>query len=169
MAEEAYIGLGSNLGDPLETLRLARQELARLGDEVRASHLYRTKPVGGPPGQSDYLNAVVSLQPLPNYASPEALLAALLDVEQRHGRLRRVKWEARTLDLDLLALGRQVVSKPGLTLPHPLLMERPFVLAPLCELSPEWRHPVTGQRASTKLGSLDIAGVSRTDLEWGPG
>lgn len=169
MAEEAYIGLGSNLGDPLENLRQARRELARLGDELSASHLYRTAPVGGPAGQGDYLNAVVALRPLPNYSSPEALLAALLDIEQRHGRLRRVKWEARTLDLDLLALGRQVVDRPGLTLPHPLLLERPFVLAPLCEIAPEWRHPLSGERAATRLEALGSSGVSRTDLEWDPG
>jgi 2-amino-4-hydroxy-6-hydroxymethyldihydropteridine diphosphokinase len=167
--DRAIIGLGSNLGDPLAQLRAARDALARLGRLERASALYSTAPVGGPEGQPDYLNAVVLLSPLPTLAEPRDLLAALLEIEQRSGRVRRVRWDARTLDLDLLAYGDAVMNELELTLPHPRLMERPFMLAPLCEVAPDWRHPLTARGACEALEALPGAGVSRTGLDWAPG
>ena len=162
--ETAYIALGSNLDDPLEQLRRARRALAALGEVTGASSLYRTVPVGGPPGQADYLNAVIALKPLMN--DPQTLLQALLTLETRQGRTRSVCWAARTLDLDLLAYGNRVLNTPNLTLPHPRLLGRAFVLAPLCDVAPGWRHPVTGENACTVLGRLGHSGVTRTALRW---
>jgi len=161
----AYIALGSNLADPLSQLRQARQGLAALGELVGCSSLYRTAPVGGPPGQGDYLNAVVALEPVMD--DPAEFLAELLRLEAAQGRSRNVRWSARTLDLDLLAWGDQVVQSPALTLPHPRTMERAFVLAPLCEVAPGWLHPLSGQDACTVLKTLSQDGITPTTLTWG--
>lgn len=129
-----------------------------------ASSLYRTAPMGGPTGQADYLNAVIVLRP--NAPDPETLLGELLGLEARQGRSRAVRWAARTLDLDLLAWGDLVWTTPALTLPHPRMMARAFVLAPLCEVAPGWRHPVTLEGACEALGRLDLSGATRTPLSW---
>jgi 2-amino-4-hydroxy-6-hydroxymethyldihydropteridine diphosphokinase len=84
---------------------------------------------------------------------------ALLAIEARFGRRRRARWEARRLDLDLLALGAIRLREPRLRLPHPRMMERAFVLVPLLEVAPDWTHPVTGRRADTALSGLDRRGV----------
>lgn len=160
----AYVALGSNLGDPLRQLRRARSGLEKLGEVVGASSLYRTAPVGGPPGQADYLNAVVALRP--KALDPEVLLGELLALEAHQGRTRDVRWAARTLDLDLLAYGDLTCSSLSLTLPHPRMMARPFVLRPLCEVAPGWRHPLTHRSACETLASLDPSGVVRTALGW---
>ena len=165
-AAPALIALGSNLDDPLRQLRNARRELGELGRLTASSSIYRTAPVGGPEGQPEYLNAVVVLEPRPGLDEPLELLRALHEIEHRHGRLRRLRWEARILDLDLLALGDQVRTGPDLTLPHPRMMERAFVLAPLCEALPDWRHPLGGKGACEALEELPKAGVERTELRW---
>ena len=162
----AYIALGSNLGDPLQQLRTAVQKLPRLGEVVARSGLYRSPAQGGPPGQPDYLNAVVALDPFPPYQSPLELLRALLAIEQEAGRVRRILWEARTLDLDLLAMGDRILKSPELILPHPRMMERAFVLAPLCEIAPSWRHPETRVGAAEALAALDRSWLERTALSW---
>lgn len=162
--DTAYIALGSNLDHPFEQLRQARRALGALGVVTGTSSLYRTAPIGGPPGQADYLNAVVALKPTAN--NPHRLLGELLWLEARQGRTRNVRWAARTLDLDLLAWGDRVIETSELTLPHPRLLERAFVLAPLCDLTPEWRHPVTGAVACPSLTGLDVSGVSCTALGW---
>lgn len=165
----AIVALGSNLDDPLNRLRAARDELASIGTIVSASGLYRTAPVGGPPGQPDFLNAVVAFRPAPRYQEPKTLLRELLAIERRHGRRRRVRWEARVLDLDLLDVGRVVIEEEALVLPHPRMMERAFVLAPLCEALPGWSHPLTGEGACQALARLGRAGVERTELDWDGG
>lgn len=167
MTPLAYVALGSNLGNPLRQLRQARAGLAEVGVVTGASSLYRTAPVGGPPGQDDYLNAVVALRP--TAPDPETLLNKLLGLEAGGGRTRTVRWAARTLDLDLLAWDDLVLETSSLTLPHPRMMERAFVLAPLCELAATWRHPVTCQSACEMLASLDTSGVTRTTLSWHDG
>lgn len=159
----AYVALGSNLGDPLRQLRQARAGLEGSGEIVGASSLYRTAPVGGPPGQADYLNAVIALRP--EAPDPEALLDVLLGLEAEQGRTRAVRWDARTLDLDLLAWDDTVLKTARLTLPHPRMLERAFVLGPLCELSPGWRHPLTRQSACETLAALD-SDITRTALNW---
>lgn len=167
----AWIALGSNLGGPLEQLRRAERALAGLGSVIARSGLYRTAPVGGPDGQPPFLNAVLALHPA-GAPAPEALLGALQAIERRHGRERRVRWGPRTLDLDLLAYGSLTLDRPGLRLPHPRMMERAFVLVPLCEADPSWRHPVSGEGACAALARLPadaVAGVRRTRWSWSAG
>lgn len=172
----AYVGVGSNLGDSLQELRTATEALSSLGSSISTSSIYRTRPVGGPPGQDDYLNAVVVLhQPR---LKPRELLAELLAIERRRGRLRTERWGPRIIDLDLLAYGEEVIDDPMMSLPHPRLHQRAFVLAPLCEVDPAWLLPDVGETACAMLerllasgdrledGSdrLGAAGVERTDL-----
>jgi 2-amino-4-hydroxy-6-hydroxymethyldihydropteridine diphosphokinase len=160
----ALIGLGGNLGDPQRQLSRAVLGLARLGQVVGRSSLYQSAPQGGPPGQPDYLNAVVAL--LPVCTEPEQLLAGLLAIEREQGRVRREPSAARTIDLDLLSWGSRVVVSETLILPHPRMMQRAFVLAPLCELYPAWRHPVSGVLACRALAELAEPGCFRSDLLW---
>jgi len=128
-----YIGLGSNLGDRAALLDAARADLSAAGDVrvLRCSAYHETEPVGGPAGQGRYLNAVAELE---TTLTPADLLARLLEIEARHGRTRGVRNAARTLDLDLLLYHDVVLATPELTLPHPRLWERPFVLGPLAEI-----------------------------------
>ncbi|ART47547.1 2-amino-4-hydroxy-6-hydroxymethyldihydropteridine diphosphokinase [Acidovorax carolinensis] len=132
-AVSAWIGLGANLGDRLSTLRTALSAIGALpGTRVqRVSSLYGSAPVdaGGP----DYLNAVVQLC---TTLAPHALLAQLQAIEQAGGRERPYRNAPRTLDLDILVYGDQVIDTPTLTVPHPRLHERAFVLYPLAELAP---------------------------------
>lgn len=131
----AWIGLGSNLDDPVAQVSSALDELRGLpGCTLAAqSSLYRSDPVG-PAGQPDYINAVAALD---TTLEPEALLDALQAIEQIHQRVRKIHWGPRTLDLDLLLYGDQVISTPRLTVPHAFMIERNFVLWPLAELAPE--------------------------------
>ena len=129
---DAWIGLGSNLDNPVDQIKTAVAELDALADcSLRAvSSLYRSPPMG-PADQPDYVNAVARLGTrLPALA----LLAALQDIEARHGRKRGRHWGERTLDLDLLIYGRDVIATQRLTVPHPGIAERNFVLYPLAEL-----------------------------------
>lgn len=161
----ALVALGSNLGSPWWHLKRAAVELSELGEITARSSLWLSAPVGGPGGQADYLNAVVSLAPLPAVATPAKLLTALHEIEARHGRLRRQRNEARTLDLDLLAFD-QLVSEDWPLLPHPRMMARAFVLAPLLEIAPEWRHPADRRSARAALRRSGRGGVTRTPLLW---
>ena len=154
----ALIALGANLGDPRAALRQARDVLADVGGVQATSWLYRTAPVGGPPGQPEYLNAALSLlTPL----SPQALLLALLGIEALSGRVRLERWGPRLLDLDLIGYGQQALHTPRLTLPHPEAFARAFVLAPLADVAPGWRHPVTGERVQDALRRADQDGLER--------
>ncbi|WP_284616432.1 2-amino-4-hydroxy-6-hydroxymethyldihydropteridine diphosphokinase [Aquabacterium humicola] len=134
----AYVGIGANLGDARATVRAACERLRPLG-ALRCSSLYRSAPVdaGGP----DFVNAVVELQPT---LDPAALLAALQAIEADFGRERPFRHAPRTLDLDLLLYGDEVVGTPSLTLPHPRLHQRAFVLQPLLELAPALQAPGLG-------------------------
>ena len=140
-AAPAYIGLGANLGDPQEALREAIEALAALPCSVlrASSSIYRTAPIDaiGP----DFLNAVVQLD---TRLAPHVLLAALQQIEQVHGRERPYRNAPRTLDLDLLLYGDQVIDTPTLTVPHPRLHERAFVLRPLVEIAPALSIPGRG-------------------------
>lgn len=150
--EVALIALGANLGDPAAALDWAVGELAALGEVRAVSGFHRTAPVGGPPGQPDYLNAAVKLH---TTLSPPELLNALLALETRYGRVRRERWGARVLDLDLIAYGALVLDTPALTLPHPRAWQRSFVLRPLSEVALDYAHPVTGQTAIQALAALE--------------
>jgi 2-amino-4-hydroxy-6-hydroxymethyldihydropteridine diphosphokinase len=131
---DVYIGLGSNLHNPIEQAEQAIIELARHRHlrNVNASSLYSSKPVG-PQDQPDYVNAAVFLQ---TQLGPHDLLDLLQSLEQDHGRVRKRHWGERTLDLDLLCYGNAQIHTPRLTVPHPFMLERSFVLYPLMELSP---------------------------------
>lgn len=157
-----YIALGANLGEPLPMLRWARQEVGQLGTETGASRLYRTAPVGGPPGQPDYLNAALRLG---THLSPEELLTALHDLEARAGRERHERWEARVLDLDLILFG-DLVSDTWPLLPHPRAWERTFVLAPLADLNAQLRHPRTGETVADALAQVGMAGLRAVAEAW---
>jgi 2-amino-4-hydroxy-6-hydroxymethyldihydropteridine diphosphokinase len=131
----AYVGLGSNLENPLAQVRRAIAELAEIADTrvVATSHLYRSKPLG-PADQPDYVNAVAGLL---TQLAPGALLDAMQAIERRHGRDRSVaKWGPRTLDLDLLLYSGCELRDEALVLPHPHMHERAFVLVPLAEIAP---------------------------------
>jgi len=126
------IGLGSNIGDRKDHLRAATEAMGFLGDVVRVSSWYETDPVGGP-DQPAYLNAVVVLD---TELSARELLNGLLAIERHRGRERAEKWGPRTLDLDILVYGRQQIDEDGLTIPHPEMPRRRFVLQPLLEAWP---------------------------------
>jgi 2-amino-4-hydroxy-6-hydroxymethyldihydropteridine diphosphokinase len=133
-AVRAFIGLGSNLGDRLANLQEAVLRLSK-ADGVRVtrvSRVYETAPVG--PAQPDFLNAVAEVRTV---ISPRELLAASLRIEEEMGRVRQERWGPRVIDLDLLNYGRMKIDEQGLTVPHPRMHERAFVLLPLLELDPD--------------------------------
>jgi 2-amino-4-hydroxy-6-hydroxymethyldihydropteridine diphosphokinase len=139
----AYVGLGANLGDRYATIRRAVELLGEAPgvDVVAVSTLRETEP-WGPVEQPAYLNGAVALD---TELEPRALLEVLLDVERRLGRVRTERWGPRTIDLDLLLHGDEVVDEPGLTLPHPHLHERRFALEPLADLAPDAVVPGRGK------------------------
>jgi 2-amino-4-hydroxy-6-hydroxymethyldihydropteridine diphosphokinase len=130
----AYVALGANLGDPITTVRAAIESLRGLAGTRRlaVSSLYRTAPVGLR-NQPDFINAVAALEAA---GTADDLLADLFAIEAAFGRVRSMKNAPRTLDLDLLLFGDKRYDTPGLTLPHPRLTERAFVLVPLAEIAP---------------------------------
>lgn len=152
----AYIGLGANLGDRMTTLRLAIRRLRTLGRIERVSSLYETEPVGYLE-QPPFLNAVVALD---TALAPAELVGALLGIERNLGRQRTFPNAPRTLDLDLLIVDNEILDTPDLTLPHPRLHERAFVLVPLAEIAPELMLPGSGMTMPELLQTLpDQGGV----------
>jgi 2-amino-4-hydroxy-6-hydroxymethyldihydropteridine diphosphokinase len=134
VTRRAFIGLGSNLGDRLATLRQGVAQLEEGGDVVALSPVYETEPVGGPEDQGAFLNLVVELD---TTDSPHQLLARCQALEEAAHRVRTVRFGPRTLDADVLLVGDLVVDEPDLVVPHPRMWERRFVLAPLSDLAPE--------------------------------
>lgn len=158
VAQTIAIALGSNLGDRSRQLARARERLAeRIGPLQRISQTYETEPVG-PAGQPRYLNQVVSLE---SASDAEDLLAILLDIERELGRKSRERWGPREIDLDLLLCGQEIRTTHRLELPHPRLHERAFVLVPLSEVLPDWRHPRLGLTVTEMLARVDRRGVTR--------
>lgn len=149
----ALIGLGSNLGDRSATLRTAIDELARLSRStlLAASPFRETSPVGGPAGQPPYLNAAALLE---TRLEPLELLDALQHIETSLGRTRTGRWTARTIDLDLLLHGESVLQTPRLTLPHPRMAWRRFVLEGAADVAPRLVHPVIGWSIADLLQHL---------------
>ena len=154
----AYVALGANLGDPVATVLAAFGGLANLNESrvIHTSSLYRTAPVGNTE-QPEFINAVAVLE---TTLAPEALLDALLEVEQRFGRIRAEKNGPRTLDLDLLLYNDLELDLPRLTLPHPRLHLRAFVLLPLAEIAPNLPLPKRGTIAAW-LPAVANQGISR--------
>ena len=153
MPEQAYIAIGSNLGDRRAYLEAGFSEVAALPSTriTAVSRAYETPPLG-PVAQPDFLNAVFAIE---TSLAPEPLLAALLAAEKKYQRQRRIHWGPRTLDLDLLLYGECVVESAALTLPHPHMHERSFVLVPLCEIAPRLSHLVTGRPFTEYLAELN--------------
>lgn len=137
-----YIGLGSNLENPLQQIKTAINDLQALSGirVISVSSLYQSPPMG-PADQPDYINAVLSLE---TALEPHQLLDALQSVEQLHGRVRKRHWGERTLDLDILLYGDKLVDDERLTIPHPGMHERAFVLYPLAEIAPDIEIPGIG-------------------------
>ena len=146
----AYVALGSNLDDPVAQVRAGAQALGKLPGTilVRCSSLYRTAPMGVT-DQPDFINAVCAVD---TSLPASVLMRALLDIERAHGRQRDIQGGPRTLDLDLLLYGELVCHEPGLTLPHPRLHERAFVLYPLSEIVPGLSIPGRGQVETLRAG-----------------
>jgi 2-amino-4-hydroxy-6-hydroxymethyldihydropteridine diphosphokinase len=142
VSKTAFVGIGSNLGDREGNLRRAVELLSAEDgiDVVAVSEIRETDPVG-PVEQGQFLNGAVRIE---TDLGPRELLERLLTVEQRLGRVRGERWGPRTIDLDLLVYGNQVVDEPGLTVPHPRLHERRFALEPLADLAPGLEIPGKG-------------------------
>lgn len=158
-AQVAFVGLGANLGDAAATVRAALGALAALPDTrlLRQSRLYRSA-AWGLPDQPDFINAVAMLESL---QGPVELLGSLLAIERRFGRDRSagaVRWGPRILDLDLLLYADHVLETAGLTLPHPHLHERAFVLVPLVEIAPDVELPGIGlaRDAASRLADAGL-------------
>lgn len=150
---DAFVGIGSNLDDPREQMRHAVAALAKVPGTTlcEVSALYSSAAVG-PPGQPDYLNAVARLR---TQLDPEALLDELQAIENARGRVRDgPRWGPRTLDLDVLLYGNEVIDSPRLQVPHPEMAKRSFVLYPLAEIAPELVLP-----DGTPLRSLLVPGT----------
>lgn len=155
----AYIGLGSNLGDPRELVREAARRLMTHGRLVAASSLYETEPWGGI-AQPRFINAACVLE---TTESPHELVRSLLAIERDLGRDRaqEQRWGPRPIDLDLLLYDDVVLRTDDLVVPHPHLHERAFALAPLAEIAPEIRHPITGQTTRELALAAGSVGVRR--------
>lgn len=148
--------MGSNLGDRSANLAEARRRLIDAGRIVSVSSIYETEPWDVDPGQPDYLNQVVLLT---TALPPVAVLKLLLKIERDMGRVRAAPGGPRLIDLDLLLYGDEVIDEPGLTLPHPRMCERAFVLTPLTEIAPDTVHPVNGLTISALKARVDRGGV----------
>lgn len=152
-----YIGLGSNLANPMHQLQSALEAIAGLPQTrlVASSLFYRSAPLG-PAGQPDYINAVAAIDTgLP----PSDLLSALQAIENRQGRVRGERWGARTLDLDILLYGHAQISQPDLVIPHPEMANRNFVLYPLADLAPNLVLP-DGRPLQDLLANISSEGIA---------
>jgi 2-amino-4-hydroxy-6-hydroxymethyldihydropteridine diphosphokinase len=158
-AVRCYLGLGANLVQPVAQLQQAVVALRQLPQSriVAVSAFYGSKPMG-PQDQPDYVNAVVALD---TTLGPEALLDALQHIEQQQGRVRKAqRWGPRTLDLDILLYGNEVINTPRLTVPHYGLRQREFVLYPLIEIAPALQLP-DGTVLSTLLPQVPLNGLQK--------
>ena len=150
MKKSVYLSLGSNLGDRQANLRTAIGKLMNLGDVMTVSSIYETEPIGLRE-QPWFLNCVVLMQ---TERLPRLFLKYILGIEQEMGRKRLQPKGPRIIDIDILLFGNATIETPELTVPHPAMHERRFVLAPLAEIAPEVRHPVMKRAARELLEAL---------------
>lgn len=139
---QAFIGLGSNLANPAQQIMSALEAIAELDNTslINQSSLYSSPPMG-PQDQPDYINAVAEIE---TQLAPHALLDALQSIELEQGRIRKRHWGERTIDLDILIYGDQLITDERLNVPHPGVAERAFVLYPLVEIAAECEIPALG-------------------------
>ncbi len=166
-ANTIYIGLGSNLSEPFNQLLSALTEIDNLSDTqlIKCSSFYSSKPMG-PQDQPDYVNAVAEIA---SSLAPMALLSRLQKIEHLRGRNRDGgRWTARTLDLDILLIGNEIIQMPDLLVPHPGIKEREFVLYPLHEIAPDLQFPC-GNSLKSVLKKVSRNGlfVIEKEIKWG--
>jgi 2-amino-4-hydroxy-6-hydroxymethyldihydropteridine diphosphokinase len=157
----AYLLIGGNEGDRMGRLAEARDQIGEVtGKILRASSVYETAP-WGKTDQPDFLNQALEVE---TALDASALMAALLDIEKKMGRIRNEKYGQRLIDIDLLFYNNEVIRLPLLTVPHPEMAKRRFVLAPLNEIAPLFRHPVLQRTVHDLLAacpdSLDVRKIS---------
>jgi 2-amino-4-hydroxy-6-hydroxymethyldihydropteridine diphosphokinase len=150
VSELAYLSLGSNLGDRAANLRTGISELKTAGETRAVSGFYETQPVDLP-NQPWFLNCVVAIE---TNKTARDLLKLTLGIETAMGRLRMSSKDSRNIDIDIVLFGDQVISEPGLTIPHPAMDQRRFVLQPLVEIAPGAFHPKLGKTAKELLEAL---------------
>ena len=157
MDEPIYLALGTNLGDRIANLQTAINLLSSKAIIVQESSVYVTPP-WGIVDQPDFLNQVIEIS---TNLTPSCLLRSIKDIELKMGRQKTIRNGPRLIDLDILFYGAQVINKKALTIPHPRLHERAFVLVPLYEIAPDFVHPVLNETVKSLLAEVDPEGVQR--------
>ena len=161
--EKIFLALGSNIGNRQENINQAIRFLSKEITDIKQAPIYESKAVGYE-NQPDFLNTVIS-----GYTdlSPEELLNFVKKVEKQTGRIKRFRWGPREIDIDILFYGNIVVEKDNLIIPHPRIQERDFVLKPLCDLEPEFLHPVLKKTVLELLNNLKEKSIIRETSKTG--
>ncbi len=156
--EDVFIGAGSNLGDRRENLKHAIEELKKYNTQViKVSPIYETEP-WGVKEQPPFLNLVLLCRTV---LEPPELLECLKSIEKSVGRKDTFHWGPRIVDLDIIFYGKRIINEPGLTVPHPYLRERAFVLKPLSDIAPDFKDPLTGMKVIELLARISQKGITR--------